>query len=301
MHAKLKTGLAALAVLVAGTLHAEEVRPRILSDGGPLHHHALHAQNPILARYKGLYPRIVSLKVDDTDQEFTILNEGPSFQVAEGSYGDPNLLIEIETAEIEKVYEAVQSGSMSEGIPRIEMAMILAEYTQESSSNPPSADKKPNGPGPKLSKRESFLVDFIKVKDKGIKFMGKAGAAKAAGKKLGTLYYGLISKLAFKKADKLSEKTAKYLISEMARDLESGSMGLTPGAWWSKFVDLSCFYAMIRSPQNFAGTCEILKDKIKGLLMYHKTLPASGDLATRSEILEDRLAIVEKLLELADI
>lgn len=269
-------------------------------EAPPSHHHAVHVQNPLVARYKALYPRRVHLTLEESDRKFTILNEGKDFQVLEGHYGVPNLLMTMPEEEVEKVYGMVQGGNMPEGIPRIEMAMVVKEFSEVSLDNPQVNDPEKSGPGPKLNKFEGFLSDFIKTKNKGVKFMGLAGTAKAAGKKLPTLYYGLISKLAFKKADKMMEKTAARLLKELGRDLEEGQQGLTPGGSWSTFVDMHCFYNLIQSPQNFGDVCAALVDRIQGVLVYHKTLPQNPDLERRTAILEDRLAIVEKLIALND-
>lgn len=295
----LAPALAAMAL--AGAACAQEAAPRILEDGGPSHHHALHAQNPILARYKGLYPRRVLLTVEDTGAQYTILNEGPRFEVAEGAYGTANLLITMESAAIEQVYEMVKTGSMPEGQPRIDMAKLVREFSEASVELPQFQDPNPSGPGPALDKFSAFLANAMDTKVKGLDFMAKAGAAKAAGKKLATLYFGLRSKLLLKKADKLSEKGAGILIKELGKDLAEGRMDITPGGTWSVFVDLNCFYGMVRSQQHFGPMCESLVQRLQGLLVYHKTLPPTPELATRSEIIAARLELVKQLLELIDV
>lgn len=291
-------GLAALALVA--TAPAQEPRPRVLADNGPAHHHALHSQNPILAGYKGLYPRRVHLTVEDTGEEFTIMNEGPRFEVAAGHYGTANLLIEMPNEQIQAVYEMVKSGSMPEGVPRIEMAMLVKEYTQVSFELPQSKDPEPSGPGPRPPKAAKLPLHYFAVKMHGVDMMAKAGKAQGEGRKLATLYYGLRGKLAVSKGNKLAEKTARTLFHELGRDLDEGQLELTPGGYWSVFVDVNCFYNMVRGEQDFGPILEMLEQRIKGLLNYHKTLPPSDHLATRQEILEDRLATVEKLVELLD-
>lgn len=292
-------GLAA-SLLLAGAAHADPGVPQVLADGGTSHHHALHTQNPIFQRYKGFYPRRVHITLEDSDGKFTVLNETKEFQVLEGHYGVPNLLVTMPDEDVEKVYEMVRSGSMPEGIPRVEMAMLVKEYSETSLDNPQSNDPKKPGKGPKLRKFERFLGKFIAAKNKGVKFMGKAGEAQANKKTLPKLYYGLISKLAFKSADKMMKKTAAKLMKELGRDLEDGKMALTPKGYWSTFVDMHCFFNMVQSPQHFGDVCAEMVQRIQGVLVYHKTLPQTEDLATRTQILEDRLALVEKLVELAD-
>lgn len=297
-HGLLASGLAALAL--AGAACAQEARPQILSDNGPAHHHALHSQNPILARYKGLYPRRVHLTVDDTGEQYTILNEGPRFEVAAGHYGTPNLILEMPNEEIQAVYEMVRAGAMPEGVPRVEMAIKVKEFTQLSFDLPQDKDPNPSGPGPRLSKEAELLVHFYETRLKGIEYMAKAGEAQGAGKKLPMIYFGLLGKLAVSKGNKLGEKIARRLFSELGRDLDQGQLAISPGGPWSTFVDVNCFYNMVRGTQDFGTVLGMLEQRIKGLLNYHKTLPPSDNLATRQEILEDRLALVEKLKELLD-
>jgi hypothetical protein len=295
------TGLMAAGLLLSATSSfAQGTTPRVLQDQGA-HHHALHSQNPFVARYKGLYPRRLHLTLEESDTHFTILNEGKEFQVLDGHYGVPNLLITIPEEDVERVYEMVKSGSMDEGLPRIEMAMVVKEYSEASLDLPQTEDPKKPGKGPKLRRFERFLAKFIKTKNKGVKFMGQAGEAKAKKKKLAVLYYGLISKLAFKKADKMMNKTSGKLMKELGRDLDRGKKELTPRGIWSTFIDMHCFYNMVQSPQHFGDVCAEMVKRLQGLLVYHKTLPQTDDLAARTGIIQNRLELIEKLIELSDL
>lgn len=301
-------GLLALAAsLVAMPARAQDrvVRPaaeaaaHILSDGGPLHHHALHQLNPLIERFKAFYPSRAHIIIDD--QEFTVLNVGRSFQVAEGLYGKSWITIETEAEMVEEIYSKVSGGMPGEGLPRIEIASLMREITAVSFDLPEGKDEA--GPGPKPSKLEAPLFKLAKLTRTFLDQMAKASKAKADGKKLGMLYWGLLSKITGKRQEKLQKKMVGALLKELGRDLDEGRVELTPGGVWSSFVNAFSFLMLRRDTggSGFIPVLQPLRERLKGLLQYHKTLEGEHGIPTRDEILQKRLELIEASQTLLDL
>lgn len=273
----------------------------VLAEGGALPHEALHAQNPLVARFKGVYPSRTHVSIGDASRQFTVTNTGPAFQVSEGLYGAPYLVIEADTARVNEVYELVKSGMPGEGLPRLDMAGKIREVSSPPANPAPEPDQP--GPGPKLTPRCQAFADLVKLNGDYLGFMGKAGKAKEKKKKAAVLYWGLRAKIALLFKDKKTKKVCGALMAELGKDLDEGKLELTPGGWWSSFVDSFAFYELIRHPNvsGYLGAIQECKQRLQGVLTYHKTLPQSPALATRSEILAARLAIIEKMLEINDL
>ncbi len=295
----LMAGLVALGGLPGALLAGPGAEgARILEDTAA-HFHAIHSQNPLIARFKGFYPSRVHLTIEGSEP-MTLLNDGPQFQVASGLYGKAYLVIETTREAVEEVYEMVKGGGPAEGMPRVEMAAKVRDITALS-LEPPAEPDRP-GPGPQPRKLEKGMIGIVDSTKDLLTFMGKAGEAKAKGKKLPMVYFGLRAKLAMMGQGKKQEKLTEALIAELGADLDEGRLPLQSGKVWSTFVDVFSFFMMTREPgaSGFSGVLTPLKERIQGLLNYHKTLPPGPPLATRNEILENRLALVQKMLDVND-
>lgn len=289
---------ASLALGLVGQALAAEPQMKVLEEGGPTYVHAIHSQNPLVQAFKSAYPRRVHLTVEDTEEQFTLLNEGPRFEIAQGHYGTPNMSYVFPKEELENIYKMVSSGELPPGKAKVDMVILMREFTELNLRLPPHMDKAPKGPGPAFSKGQGFFMKLMAKKYSSFEHMTKASEYKEKGSKVKYLYHGLLMKIGFKAVDKMKAKAVGALMRELGRDLEANQTSIQKGGAWDSFIDVLCFYALVKSPQHMGDVLSDLQKRVKSLSLYHGNLPPNQTVEGRKAFLESRLELLDSLVEM---
>lgn len=243
-----------------------------------------HVGHPLVQRLKALYPKRVRVTDTVTGAVQTVVNEGASFQVLDGSVGEPMVSIQVDPAGIERLAGLVGAGLPADPMARLEAAAVVACASEPEFGIAAEA----GGIGPKLGAPTVHYLDVKKTLDRALGFQGQAAAATSKPKKL---YFGLKAKLEFEALEDWKRSFTGKLLKELAKDVKKGCTALACGGYWEAFVDA---YGLLEATRSAKGE---MTSVVAGLL---ETVKASRLHGPDSPVLAARQALLERMQALAD-